>query len=83
MTKFSLALAATFASISFATVAVAQEGTYYEGIGSQSRNGAQGGAARDYGHTGSIARAHDQAPLSSPEPTLNSGDYYQGAARPQ
>ncbi len=87
MTRITSAIAAALiASASFASVALAEEGDYYEGVQPTEQAQAVHGARADsFGYTGSIARA--KASTSSNQSfdgtvTLNRGDYYEGAVRP-
>jgi hypothetical protein len=82
MTKITSAIAAAFiASASFASVALAEEGDYYEGAQqTQQQDAAIARSGVSYGYTGSISRLgnHDAASSAA----LNRGDYYEGAVRP-
>jgi hypothetical protein len=82
MTKITSAIAAALiASASFVTAALA-DGNYYEGAtppsaGEQHPAKHQDKGSVSYNYTGSISRSqqfNDQ--------TVNSGDYYEGANRP-
>jgi hypothetical protein len=71
MTKITSAIAAAFiASASFASVALADEGDYY--------NGSTEASTIDRVQTGSISNDAKQAPAAS----VSRGDYYDGANRP-
>jgi hypothetical protein len=87
MTKITSAIAAAFiASASFATAALAEEGDYYEGAQpTEQAQAVQGARVDNFGYTGSIARAKASAQSNQSfdgTVTLNRGDYYEGAVRP-
>ncbi|MCJ9753682.1 hypothetical protein MOV61_23455 [Neorhizobium sp. BETTINA12A] len=87
MTKITSAIAAALiASASFATAALADEGDYYEGAQPTEQAQAVHGARVDsFGYTGSIARTKASAQSNQSfdgTVTLNRGDYYEGAVRP-
>ncbi|WP_105421170.1 hypothetical protein [Neorhizobium sp. T25_27] len=87
MTRITSAIAAAFiASASFATAALADEGDYYEGAQpTQQAQSVHGARVDSFGYTGSIARAKgsDQSNQSfDGTVTLDRGDYYEGAVRP-
>ncbi|WP_117191656.1 hypothetical protein [Rhizobium terrae] len=72
MTKITSAIAAAFiASASFGSVALA-EGDYYDGV-------SKAGTAVDNVQTASIGQKADAQKLQS---DINSGDYFNGANRP-
>ncbi|CDZ52904.1 hypothetical protein [Neorhizobium galegae] len=88
MTRITSAIAAALiASASFATAALA-EGNYYEGVtppsaGQQhpaTHQNAQGSAS--YGYTGSVSNAQGSNQSFDGTVTLDRGDYYEGAVRP-
>ncbi|MDQ0133379.1 hypothetical protein J2T08_001280 [Neorhizobium galegae] len=87
MTRITSAVAAALiASASFATAALA-EGNYYEGVNPPSA-GQQQPAARQkaqasasYGYTGSVSSARSNQSFDGTV-TLDRGDYYEGAVRP-
>ncbi len=84
MTRFTSAFAAALiASASFAGVALAEDGEYYEGVSpnhqTQSIHRLQSGS---YGYTGSVVRGHDSARWTASVEAPDHGDYYQGANRP-
>ena len=81
MTKISFILAFAAVSMSFATASQAQEGTYYEGAQSQPRS-TRDTAIDRYGYTGSIGQTQHRSKVFGNEKILNSGDYYEGANRP-
>jgi hypothetical protein len=83
MSKITSAIAAAFlASASFASVALADEGDYYRGVErNEQTNATQSVHSSRYGYTGSVSRAA-QSDNAQTESTLNSGDYYDGAFRP-
>ncbi|MCJ9753681.1 hypothetical protein MOV61_23450 [Neorhizobium sp. BETTINA12A] len=95
MSKITSTIAATLiATASFATAALASGGTYYEGA-VEPAPGEQASAAHQtapkghhpvsYGYTGSISHATgaDQSGKGfDGTVTLNRGDYYEGAVRP-
>ncbi len=87
MTKITSAIAAALiASASFATAALA-EGNYYEGVNSPSAGQQvpathqKGQGSASYGYTGSISNAQSNQSFDGTV-TLNRGDYYEGAVRP-
>ena len=84
MTKITSAIAAAFiASASFASVALADEGDYYEGVQpTQQAQSVQGARVDSFGYTGSIARAQGSNQSFDGTVTLTQGDYYEGANRP-
>ncbi|CDZ69441.1 hypothetical protein [Neorhizobium galegae] len=70
MTRITSAIAAAFiASASFASVALAAEGDYFEGVSKAS-------ATVDQVQTGSIGQK------ATIQADVNSGDYFDGANRP-
>jgi hypothetical protein len=87
VTKITSAIAAALvASASFASVALAQEGDYYEGasapVASHQVPAAYGSNhSVSYGYTGSIARSA-QGYDANGTVVINRGDYYEGANRP-
>ncbi len=75
MTKITSAIAAAFiASASFASVALAAEGDYFEGVSKTS-------ATVDQVQTGSIGQKAG-AQAANIQADVNSGDYFDGANRP-
>ncbi|CDZ48199.1 hypothetical protein [Neorhizobium galegae] len=93
MSKFTSTIAATLiATASFATAALASGGTYYEGAvepaPSQSVASSHQAAPKaqhpgvSYGHTGSVSSAQGSSQSFDGTVTLNRGDYYEGAVRP-
>ena len=73
MTKITSAIAAALiASASFASVALADEGQYYQGTSD---------ATVDHMSTGSVSKDQQDAKQSSTA-DVNRGDYYTGANRP-
>ncbi|CAN7232739.1 hypothetical protein [Neorhizobium sp. LjRoot104] len=89
MTRITSAIAAALiASASFATAALA-EGDYYEGVSKTSsvvdqqrpatHQKVRGSAS--YGYTGSVSNAQSNQSFDGTV-TLNRGDYYEGAVRP-
>ena len=80
MTKITSAIAASLiASASFGTAALA-EGNYYEGAAPVANQQAQQQSVSHstvrYGYAGSVAQSEDRVAA------VNSGDYYDGAHRP-
>ncbi|EUB95189.1 hypothetical protein PMI07_002967 [Rhizobium sp. CF080] len=74
MTRITSAIAAAFiASASFTSVALAAEGEYFEGASKAS-------STVDNVQTGSIAR--DQQTANQVPTSVDDGDYYAGANRP-
>ncbi|EUB96738.1 hypothetical protein PMI07_001072 [Rhizobium sp. CF080] len=75
MTRITSAIAAAFiASASFAGAALAAEGDYFEGVSKAS-------TTIDQVQTGSIGQKVD-ARTANIEADVNSGDYFDGANRP-
>jgi hypothetical protein len=79
-------IASTFAAVliasaAFASAAQASEGEYYEGAQKQQPQAASTNNTSSYGYTGSAA-AMAGLKLNASTPVVDSGDYYNGANRP-
>jgi uncharacterized cupredoxin-like copper-binding protein len=78
--------AALIASASFAGAALAADGDYYDGVQPGQKAEVQHQIQRahqsgSYGYTGSISRAAGWD-FAAGDTVVNSGDYYDGASRP-